>query len=98
MASIPPDKLKIGRALLAGGPLTHEFLERELERSGKQASVLGKALLQSGFPREQDLIVSGQQANGIEAVVRGSAVVIPKRAVPTEWAQARFLPLDVQLS
>lgn len=55
--SIPAEKLEIGRALLAGGPLTVQGLQRELESSGKQDSVLGKALLQSGFPQEQDLIV-----------------------------------------
>ncbi|RMG18148.1 MAG: hypothetical protein D6731_02830 [Planctomycetota bacterium] len=56
MGSIPPDKLAIGRALLAGGPVTHEALERELERSGKGGGALGKALLQSGFPREEELV------------------------------------------
>ena len=30
MTSIPPDKLQIGRALLAAGPLTQELLQREL--------------------------------------------------------------------
>jgi hypothetical protein len=56
MAGIPDDKLKLGRALLAGGPVTVEMLQRELDSSGKSASVLGKALLQAGFPREEELI------------------------------------------
>lgn len=54
---IPPDKLKIGRSLLAGGPITQELLQRELQASGKGESVLGRALLQSGFPSEETLIV-----------------------------------------
>lgn len=56
MTSIPPDKLQIGRALLAGGPITQDLLKRELEASGKASSVLGNALLQSGFPTEEELI------------------------------------------
>ena len=56
MPPIPPDKLQIGRSLLAAGPVTHEFLARELERSGKAQSTLGKALLQSGFVKEEELI------------------------------------------
>jgi len=57
MANLPADKLMIGRSLLAGGPITQQVLQRELDRSGKKDSVLGKALLQSGFPEEEDLIV-----------------------------------------
>lgn len=56
MAGIPEDKLKLGRALLAGGPVTVELLQRELDASGKSDSVLGKALLQAGFPKEEELI------------------------------------------
>lgn len=55
--AIPPDKLRIGRALLAGGPITQQQLQAELERSGKSGSVLGKALLQSGFPSEEELVI-----------------------------------------
>jgi len=54
---IPVDKLKIGRSLIAGGPITQEMLQRELQSSGKTESVLVKALLQSGFPSEETLIV-----------------------------------------
>ena len=54
---IPQDKLNIGKSLLAGGPITQELLQRELQSSGKQDSVLGRALLQSGFPSEEALIV-----------------------------------------
>ena len=56
MPEIAQDKLNIGRALLAAGPVTQQRLQEELERSGKGQSVLGKALLQSGFPREEELI------------------------------------------
>ncbi|MBL4845917.1 MAG: hypothetical protein JKY65_10345 [Planctomycetes bacterium] len=54
---IPVDKLKIGRSLIAGGPITQETLQRELQASGKAESVLGRALLQSGFPSEEALVV-----------------------------------------
>jgi len=36
--------------------MTQELLQAELDRQGKGASVLGKALLKAGFPREEDLI------------------------------------------
>lgn len=54
---IPPDKLPLGRALLAGGPITQELLQQELDRSNKAGGVLGKALLQSGFPSEEEVIL-----------------------------------------
>jgi len=56
MANIPADKLQIGRALLAGGPITQEMLQQELDQAGKSGSVLGKALLQSGFPKEAEVV------------------------------------------
>lgn len=97
MASIPPDKLKIGRALLAGGPVTQELLQRELDRAQKSSSVLGKALLQSGFPREEDLMVpllSGLRIPRINA--KNTKIPLETiRLLPQEIAiRQRILPLD----
>ena len=58
MANIPNEKLEIGRALLAGGPITQQFLQQELQASGKAGGALGKALLQSGFPAEEELVAA----------------------------------------
>jgi len=52
---LTPDQLSLGRAILAGGPVTQELLQRELERSGKIHGPLGKAMLQSGFVTEDEL-------------------------------------------
>jgi hypothetical protein len=97
MANVPPDKLRIGRALLAGGPLTVEFLESELERSNKQGSVLGKALLQSGFPREEDLIVTVLQQLRIPKInAKNTKIPLETiRLLPQEVAiRCRVLPID----
>lgn len=97
MPAIPPDKLKIGRALLAGGPVTQELLQRELDRAQKSGSVLGKALLQSGFPREEDLMVpllSGLRIPRINA--KNTKIPLETiRLMPQEVAlRQRILPLD----
>jgi hypothetical protein len=57
----PPEPLtesqvKLGRVLLAAGCLTHEALEKQLEKAGKLQSTLGKALLNSGYAREEDVV------------------------------------------
>lgn len=55
MSTIPQDKLELGRAILAGGAVTQDLLQRELDASGKAGGVLGKALLQAGLPTEAEL-------------------------------------------
>lgn len=87
MTSIPPDKLQIGRALLAGGPITQELLKRELEASGKGSSVLGNALLQSGFPTEEELIYP------LLARLRIPKINARKTTIPLETV--RLVPEDV---
>lgn len=87
MSSIPPDKLQIGRALLAGGPITQELLKRELESSGKASSVLGNALLQSGFPTEEELIYP------LLARLRIPKINARKTTIPLETI--RLVPEDV---
>ena len=54
--AIPEGKLHLAKALLAGGVMTRETVERELERSGKGSTRMGKALLACGFPSEDDLV------------------------------------------
>jgi hypothetical protein len=49
-------QLRLGQVLLAAGPVTQELLQAELQSSGKSASALGKALAQSGFVAEADLV------------------------------------------
>ncbi len=56
--ALTPDKRRLGLALLAGGPITQERLQEELEKSGKSQSVLGKALLKSNFPKEEELLAA----------------------------------------
>jgi hypothetical protein len=87
MTTIPPDKLQIGRALLAGGPITHEQLKRELDASGKSTSVLGNALLQSGFPTEEELIYP------ILARLRIPKINARKTTIPLETI--RLIPEDI---
>lgn len=87
MTAIPPDKLQIGRALLAGGPITQELLKRELESSGKASSVLGNALLQSGFPTEEELIYP------LLARLRIPKINARKTTIPLETV--RLIPEEV---
>lgn len=98
MANIPADKLQIGRTLLAGGPITQETLQRELQQSGKGESVLGKALLQSGFPNEADLIVPILQRLRIPKInARNTKIPLETiRLVPEQVAKSsRVLPIDL---
>ncbi len=95
--SIPPDRLTIGRALLAGGPVTQETLRRELERSDKLGSVLGKALLQSGFPSDAELIAPLLARLRIPKInARNTKIPLETvRVVPPETAKrCRVLAID----
>ncbi|MGE0713248.1 MAG: hypothetical protein AB7N76_37015 [Planctomycetota bacterium] len=95
--SIPPDKIAIGKALLAGGPITQELLQRELVSSGKGDSVLGKALLQSGFPSEEALIAPLLQRLRIPKInARNTKIPLETiRVVPESVARAcRVLAID----
>lgn len=97
MGTIPPDKLAIGRALLAGGPITQEHLQRELDLAQKSASVLGKALLQSGFPTEEELIYPLLARLRIPKInARKTSIPLETiRLIPEELARKhKVLPLD----
>lgn len=94
---IPVDKLKIGRSLIAGGPITQEMLQRELQSSGKTESVLGRALLQSGFPSEETLIVQLLQRLRIPKInARNTRVPLETvRMIPEDLAKKhRCLAID----
>ncbi|RME77052.1 MAG: hypothetical protein D6785_13055 [Planctomycetota bacterium] len=49
------DQKKLARALIAGGGITVEEIEAELDRSGKKEGVLGKALLNTGYAKLEKL-------------------------------------------
>lgn len=49
------DQRKLAQALLAGGGLTHEEIEKELRGADKHDGPLGKALLNTGYVRETKL-------------------------------------------
>jgi hypothetical protein len=88
---------RLARALLAAGPLTHEGLERQLERSGKGGSVLGKALLQAGYAREEDLLGAVVRRHRMPRInVKTAKIPLETLAlVPSDVAKRlRFLPLD----
>jgi type IV pilus assembly protein PilB len=94
---IPIDKLKIGRTLLAGGPITQERLQAELKSSGKSESVLGRALLQSGFPSEEQLIAPLLQRLRIPKInARNTKIPLETiRLIPEDLARKhRVLAID----
>ncbi len=98
MTQIPPDKLKIGKSLLAGGPVSYERLQQELEQSGKQVSHLGRALLQAGFPRESELLIPLLSRLKIPKIKNLKNTEIPLetiRLLPQEVAlRCQILPVD----
>jgi hypothetical protein len=85
--TLSPEKRRLGRALLAGGPITHERLIEELERAGKGQSVLGKALLQSNFPKEDELLAV------LIARVRIPKINVKNTKIPLETV--KILPADI---
>jgi hypothetical protein len=86
-AALSPEKLRLGRALLAGGPITQERLEKELDKSGKKESVLGKALLKSNFPREEEILAA------LVAQIRIPKINVKNTKIPLETI--RIVPADV---
>jgi hypothetical protein len=88
---------KLGRVLLAAGGLTHEALERQLEKAGKLGSVLGKALLQSGYAREEDILAPLVRRHRVPRI-NLKTTKIPLETIAlldVEIARRlRFLPLD----
>lgn len=85
--ALSPDKIRLGRALLAGGPITQERLMQELDKSGKSQSVLGKALLKSNFPKEEELLAA------LVASIRIPKINVRNTKIPLETI--RVVPVDV---
>jgi hypothetical protein len=86
-AALSPEKRRLGLALLAGGPITQERLTEELEKSGKGQSVLGKALLKSNFPREEEILAA------LVATIRIPKINVRNTKIPLETI--KILPSDV---
>jgi hypothetical protein len=86
-SALSPEKRRLGRALLAAGPITQERLQEELEKSGKSQSVLGKALLKSNFPKEDDLLAA------LVATIRIPKINVRNTKIPLETI--RIVPADV---
>ncbi len=88
---------KLARSLLAAGVLTYEHLERQIEKAGKQQSVLARALLQSGYVREADIMAALVRKLRVPRINLKTAKVAPEvlSLVSPEIAKKeRFLPLD----
>jgi type IV pilus assembly protein PilB len=86
-AALSPEKRKLGRALLAGGAITQEKLQEELDKAGKSQSVLGKALLKANFPREEELLAA------LVAQIRIPKINVRNTKIPLETI--RVVPADV---
>ena len=85
--ALSPEKRKLGLALLAAGPITSEKLQAELEKSGKGAGVLGRALLASGFPKEEELLAT------LVAKIRIPKINVKTTKIPLETI--RLVPGDI---
>jgi hypothetical protein len=95
--TIPEGKLRLGKALIAGGVMTREMVERALSRAGQTNTKMGRALMACGFPSEAELIevvarnirVPNVRAQGLKAPPE---VV---RAIPEEVARSsRVLAIE----
>jgi len=97
VSPIPDAKLKLGRALLAGGVLTKELVQRELERSGKGGSKLGRALVACNYPGEEAVLAPLVQNIRIPniPVARLDLPAETLQEVSVEHArQHKIIPLD----
>ncbi len=89
--------LKLGRALVAGGTLTREEVQRELTRSGKRDAPLGKALLACGFPSEMDLyerLLAGYRIPRLNPKTTKVPMAVVKMVREDVARRLQVLPLD----
>lgn len=82
MNSLSDKQKQLAGSLLAAGVVTHEFLGEELKKAGRQAGALGKALLQSGYIKEQELFALLVQSHKIPSI-KISKTKIPLDTVAT---------------
>jgi type IV pilus assembly protein PilB len=95
--ALSPDKRRMGLALLSAGPITQERLQAELDRSGKAGGVLGKALLASGFPKEEEILATLLARIRIPKInVKTTKIPLETiRLVPGDLAKkAKVLPIE----
>lgn len=87
----------LGRALLAEGPVTREFLHRQLHVAGKADSYLGKLLAGAGPPPEADLFAVLAAGYAMPEVdLKQCRVHVPTaRAIPREMAlKYKMVPIE----
>ncbi len=73
------DKQKqLAASLLSAGVVTQEFLSAQLKKAGRQAGALGKALLQSGYVKEDDIL----------------AILVRQHKIPSIKIAKTKIPLD----
>lgn len=92
----PPDPV-LAQSLLAEGPVTREFIERQLRVAGKSDSPLGRLLAGVQAPPEADLfalLAAGYQAPEVD--LKHCKVHVPTaRSIPREVAlKYRMVPID----
>ncbi len=95
--ALSPDKRRMGLALLSAGPITQERLQAELDKSGKAGGVLGKALLASGFPKEEEILAALLARIRIPKInVKTTKIPLETiRLVPGDLARkAKVLPIE----
>ncbi len=96
-ATLTEQQLRLGKVLMAAGPVTHEFLKQELESSGKAASALGRALGQSGFVTEAELARTLIARHRIPKInLKNTNIPLKTIAVltPETASECRALPID----
>jgi hypothetical protein len=87
----------LGRCLLAEGPLSREFLERQLAVGGKADSYLGRVLAQTHAPAESDLfdvLTRDYQIPDVD-LKKCKVHVAAARSLPREIAlKYKIVPID----
>ena len=93
--NLTKEQLAIGRVLLAEGPITSDFLEEQIRKSGKE-SVLAKAVRACGHVSESLLVAALLSSYRIPRV-RLSRYKIPESAIgllsPEDARRFRVIPL-----
>jgi hypothetical protein len=83
-----PDPV-LGQTLLAEGPITHEFLKKQLAVGGKSDTYLGRILAETAAPTEADLF---------DLLARGYTVPeVDLKQCKVNVAAARSVPRDIAL-
>jgi hypothetical protein len=92
----PPDPV-LAQSLLAEGPVTQEFIERQVRVAGKSDSPLGRLLARVQAPREADLFaLLAARYQAPEVDLKRCKVHVPTaRSIPREIAlKYKMVPID----